>query len=78
MNYIGAHVAPRYDMIIRDGAIFDRTGAPRLKVDVLVSGGRIVAVGDLGTFSANCEVIAIGLGVAPDLFDANVHNDRAA
>src|SRR6202790_50703 len=67
----------RCDMIIRDGTIFDGTGAPRFKADVAVSGDRITAVGDLGAISADREVIATGKAVAPGFIDAHTHDDRA-
>ena len=70
-------MAPRCDMIIRDGTIFDGTGAPRFKGDVAVTGDRITAVGDLGSFSADREVIASGKAVAPGFIDAHTHDDRA-
>ena len=68
---------PRCDMIIRDGTIFDGTGSPRFNADVAVIGDRITAVGDLGTFSADREVIATGKAVAPGFIDAHTHDDRA-
>jgi N-acyl-D-amino-acid deacylase len=64
-------------MVIRDGTIFDGTGAPRFKADVAVSGDRITAVGDLGAISADREVIATGMAVAPGFIDAHTHDDRA-
>lgn len=70
-------MALRCDMIIRDGTIFDGTGAPRFKADVAVNGDRITAVGDLGGFSADREVIATGKAVAPGFIDAHTHDDRA-
>jgi N-acyl-D-amino-acid deacylase len=67
----------RCDMIIRDGTVFDGTGAPRFKADVAVTGDRITAVGELGAFSADREVIATGKAVAPGFIDAHTHDDRA-
>ena len=70
-------MAMRCDMIMRDGTIFDGTGAPRFNADVAVSGDRIIAVGELGAFSADREVIATGKAVAPGFIDAHTHDDRA-
>ena len=70
-------MTPRCDTIIRDGTIFDGTGAPRFTADIAVSGDRITAVGDLGGFSAHREVIATGKAVAPGFIDAHTHDDRA-
>jgi len=67
----------RCDTIIRDGIVFDGTGAPRFKADIAVSGDRIHAVGNLGTLSAHREVMATGMAIAPGFIDAHTHDDRA-
>ena len=67
----------RCDLILRDATIFDGTGNARTKGDVGVTGDRIVAVGDLGAYSADREVIATGRAVAPGFIDAHTHDDRA-
>lgn len=67
----------RCDLILRGATIFDGTGAARRHGDVGVIGDRIVAVGDLGTASADREVIADGRAVAPGFIDAHTHDDRA-
>ncbi|HEX5325891.1 MAG TPA: D-aminoacylase [Acetobacteraceae bacterium] len=67
----------RCDLIIRDAAVFDGSGAPRCTADVAVTGDRITAVGDLGGASAEREVIASGKAVAPGFIDAHTHDDRA-
>jgi N-acyl-D-amino-acid deacylase len=70
-------MAQRHDMIIRDGTVFDGTGAPRFNADVAVTGDRIMAVGDLGALSADREVVATGKAIAPGFIDAHTHDDRA-
>jgi len=67
----------RCDLIIRDVTVFDGTGAPRVRADVGVTGDRIAAVGDLGAASADREVVATGLALAPGFIDAHTHDDRA-
>jgi N-acyl-D-amino-acid deacylase len=67
----------RCDLIIRGASVFDGTGAPRCTADVGVTGDRIVAVGDLGSTSADREVIATGNALAPGFIDAHTHDDRA-
>jgi len=67
----------RCDLILRHATIFDGTGAPRTQGDVAVTGDRIVAVGDLGAASADREIDATGLAVAPGFIDAHTHDDRA-
>ena len=70
-------MTPRCDLIIRDGTVFDGTGAPRFKADVAVKNDRIIAVGDLGGFAADRELIASGKAVSPGFIDAHTHDDRA-
>ena len=70
-------MAPRCDLIIRDGTIFDGTGAPRFKADIAVTGDRITAVGELGALAADRELIATGKALAPGFIDAHTHDDRA-
>jgi N-acyl-D-amino-acid deacylase len=65
------------DLIIRDATVFDGTGAARFNADVGVTGDRIAAVGDLGSATADREVIASGKAVAPGFIDAHTHDDRA-
>lgn len=67
----------RCDLIIRDAAIFDGTGAARRRGDVGVTGDRITAVGDLGAASADREVLAGNRAIAPGFIDAHTHDDRA-
>ncbi len=65
------------DMIIRDATVFDGTGASRFKADIGVIGDRITAIGDLGSATADTEVIATGNAIAPGFIDAHTHDDRA-
>ncbi len=54
-----------YDVIIRNGAIYDGGGGEPLRADVAIRGDRVVQVGDLTGASAELEVEAGGLAVAP-------------
>ncbi len=67
----------RCDLIIRDATIFDGTGAPRMQGDVAVTGDRITGAGDLGGWSADRDVDAKGLAIAPGFIDSHTHDDRA-
>ncbi len=67
----------RCDLIIRDATLIDGTGAPRTRGDLAVRGDRIEAIGDLGAHSADREVQANGLVLAPGFIDAHTHDDRA-
>ena len=67
----------RYDLAIRNARILDGSGAESFTGDVGVSGDRIVAVGDLGAQSADREIDAKGLAIAPGFIDAHTHDDSA-
>jgi N-acyl-D-amino-acid deacylase len=58
--------------------VIDGTGAPRVRADVAVAGGRIVAVGDgAGRHDADRVVDASGLICAPGFIDMHAHSDLA-
>jgi len=54
-----------YDLIVRNGTVYDGSGAPGRRADVGVSGERVSALGDLSTARAAVEIDARGLAVAP-------------
>ena len=70
-------MAQRCDLIIRDATVFDGLGTKRFEADVAVTGDRIIAVGELGSYEADRNVDADGLALAPGFIDAHTHDDRA-
>jgi N-acyl-D-amino-acid deacylase len=54
-----------YDLILRDGTIYDGSGQPPVRGDVAIQGDRVAAVGDLGNAQAAREIPLNGLAVAP-------------
>jgi N-acyl-D-amino-acid deacylase len=54
-----------FDVIIRNGTLYDGTGAEPAQVDVAIRGDRIVGVGDFKTAKARTVIDAKGLAVAP-------------
>jgi N-acyl-D-amino-acid deacylase len=54
-----------YDVIIRNGTVYDGRGGPGVVADVAMAGDRIAAVGDLSRARGATEVDAAGLAVAP-------------
>ena len=57
--------APRYDMLIRGGTVYDGSGNRPYRGDVALRGDRIVYVGRHAPGSAAREIDASGLAVAP-------------
>ena len=64
-----------YDLIVRNGHVVDGTGLPRRRVDVGVRGGKVVKIGRLDSETAQEEIDATGLIVAPGIVDAHTHYD---
>ena len=56
---------PEYDLLIRNGQVFDGTGSAGVSAAIAVRGDRIVAIGPLQDARARLEVDAKGLAVAP-------------
>ncbi len=54
-----------YDLLIRNGMVYDGTGAPPRVGDLAVSGDTITGVGAPGEFRGRAEIDAEGLAVAP-------------
>lgn len=67
-------MAPRYDLVIRNGVVVDGTGLPRRRADVAVKDGRIAAVGFVEGEGAR-EIDAAGQVVAPGIVDPHTHYD---
>jgi N-acyl-D-aspartate/D-glutamate deacylase len=57
--------AQTYDVIIKNGTVYDGTGGEPQRVDVAVRGDRIATLGDFKTARAKVIVDATGLAVAP-------------
>jgi len=64
-----------YDVVIKDGLIFDGTGSPRRRGDVAISDGKIVAMGRIDASSATSVIDASGMHIAPGFVDLHTHYD---
>ncbi len=63
-----------FDLLVKNGKIYDGTGAPSFEADVGVVDGRIVAIGKLEDVAAE-TIDATGLAVAPGFIDLHTHSD---
>ena len=65
----------RYDIIVRNGTVFDGTLSAPVEADVAITNGRIVAVGRRLGSDARLVLNARGLAVAPGFVDIHSHAD---
>lgn len=63
------------DLVLRNGTVYDGTGAAGVRMDVGIQGERIAALGDLARTPAHRAVDCVGLFVAPGFIDMHSHAD---
>lgn len=64
------------DLIIKNGRILDGNGAEEYKGSIAIQDGKIVAIGDVNG-TADREIDAEGLAIAPGFIDMHAHLDPA-
>ena len=62
---LGCTAPEQYDVLIRNGTIYDGSGQAPYTGDVAIRGDTLAAVGDVGNATARLEIDARGLAVAP-------------
>jgi len=66
--------AVEFDVIIRNGSVYDGTGAAPYIADLGIREDRISAIGQIPSGSATLEIDATGLAVAPGFFNMLSHS----
>lgn len=68
---------PRFDIIVRNGMVYDGSGAAPRRADVGITGDKVAAIGDLSRSSAAREIDARGLAVAPGFINMLSHSETS-
>ena len=74
---VGCARAPKYDVVIRHGTIYDGAGAAGKVSDLAILDDRIAAIGDLSAERGREEVDATGLDVAPGFINMLSHSETS-
>lgn len=75
LGLIATASAAPFDIIIRHGRVVDGSGNPAFFADVAIKAGRVVQIGKI-TGTADKEIDATGLIVAPGFIDVHTHADE--
>ena len=68
-----AAAAADFDVLVKDGLIYDGTGAPPYAADLAIRGDRVVAIGEFDDAAADLVIDTGGLAVAPGFFNLLSH-----
>ncbi|MBI2723506.1 MAG: D-aminoacylase [Chloroflexi bacterium] len=74
MTDVGTLPAQLFDVLIRNGSVYDGTGAPPVTADVAVVGDRIAAVGTYADARAALDIDASGHAVSPGFINVLSHS----
>ncbi|MEJ1237485.1 D-aminoacylase [Chryseolinea sp. T2] len=67
----------QYDVVIRNGTLYDGSGKPGVKGDIALNGDTIAAMGDLRDATGKSEIDASGLAIAPGFINMLSWADRS-
>ena len=72
---VGCEVRHRFDIIIKNGLVFDGAGSEGTKIDLGIKDNKIAAIADLSNATADLIIDARGLAVSPGFIDIHTHTD---
>ena len=71
----GCNSNTEYDIIIRNGTVYNGTGGEALSVDIGIKGSKIKKIGDLSGAKSKSSIEAKGFAVSPGFIDMHAHLD---
>src|SRR5688572_21880534 len=67
LSACGFSEQPHYDVILRNGTVYDGSGKAPVRADVAINGDSIVLIGDVAAATAATDLDVTGLAVAPGI-----------
>jgi N-acyl-D-amino-acid deacylase len=71
----GCSAGKKYDLVVKDGLVFDGLGRPGRTADLGLIDGRIESIGSIPASRGRDVIEAKGLAVAPGFIDVHQHTD---
>ena len=71
-------MSSKYDLVIKNGRIYDGSGGPCINGDIAVKDGKIAGIGEISAAEASQKIDAEGMAVSPGFIDAHSHVDLIA
>lgn len=71
----GCTFTPRFDIIIKNGLVFDGSGGMPVQKDIGINGSAITAIDDLKNARARQIIDAANMAVSPGFIDIHTHTD---
>jgi len=71
----GCRAGKEYDLIIKNGLIYDGRGGSPFRADIAISGDTVIAMGKIKSSRGMAVVSAENLAVAPGFIDVHDHSD---
>jgi N-acyl-D-amino-acid deacylase len=71
----GCAAGKKFDLVVKDGLVFDGLGRPGRVVDVGILDGRIESIGAIPASRGRSVIEAKGLAVSPGFIDVHQHTD---
>ena len=76
-TWMACSTAVEYDVVIRNGTIYDGSGEPPVTADVAIQGDVIAAIGSVPDSAAKALIDAKGLAVAPGFINMMSHSQES-
>lgn len=71
----GCSTGKEFDLVVKDGLIYDGLGNPAATADIGIAGARIKTIGKIPASRARSVIDARGMAVAPGFIDVHNHTD---